>query len=168
MRSLLTAAGVSLAFTLFLTPVFIRLFEKWGWGQVIRTPENVHNPSHGAKRGTPTMGGTIFILGAVVGYLSLWSVYWLFKLVTGKEGMGHGDFKLLAALGAWCGVSAILPIVMISSVVGAIIGSAWLLIQGRDRATQIPFGPYLAIAGWIHFILGIDLLALFLRWLAPH
>ncbi len=111
---------------------------------------------------------TASILGAVVGYLSLWSVYWLFKLVTGKEGMGYGDFKLLAALGAWCGVSAILPIVMISSLVGAVIGSAWLLIQGRDRATQIPFGPYLAIAGWIHFILGIDLLGLFLRWLAPH
>ena len=111
---------------------------------------------------------TASVLGAAVGYLSLWSVYWLFKLVTGKEGMGRGDFKLLAALGAWCGVSAILPIVMISSLVGAVIGSAWLLIQGRDRATQIPFGPYLAIAGWIHFILGIDLLALFLRWLAPH
>ena len=69
MRSLLTAAGISLAFTLFLTPVFIRMFTQWGWGQVIRTPENVHNPSHSAKRGTPTMGGTIFIAGTVVGYL---------------------------------------------------------------------------------------------------
>ena len=68
MRSLLTAAAISLAFTLFLTPVFLRWFRKWGWGQVIRTPENVHNPSHGAKRGTPTMGGTIFILGTMVGY----------------------------------------------------------------------------------------------------
>lgn len=68
MRSLLTSAGISLAFTLFLTPVFLRGFRKWGWGQVIRTPENVHNPSHGAKRGTPTMGGTIFILGTIVGY----------------------------------------------------------------------------------------------------
>jgi leader peptidase (prepilin peptidase) / N-methyltransferase len=111
---------------------------------------------------------TASILGAAVGYLSLWSVYWLFKLVTGKEGMGHGDFKLLAALGAWCGVKAILPIVMISSLVGAVIGTAWLLIKGRDRATPIPFGPYLAIAGWIHFILGVDLLGLFLSWLAPH
>lgn len=69
MRSLLTAAAISLAFTLFLTPVFLRLFRRWGWGQVIRTPENVHNPSHGAKRGTPTMGGTIFIVGTIVGYL---------------------------------------------------------------------------------------------------
>lgn len=69
MRSLLTAAAISLAFTLFLTPVFLRLFRSWGWGQVIRTPENIHNPSHGAKRGTPTMGGTIFIVGTIVGYL---------------------------------------------------------------------------------------------------
>lgn len=69
MRSLLTAAAISLAFSLFLTPVFLRLFRRWGWGQVIRTPEDIRNPSHGAKRGTPTMGGTIFILGAVVGYL---------------------------------------------------------------------------------------------------
>lgn len=69
MRSLLTAAAISLAFTLFLTPVFLRLFRRWGWGQVIRTPEDIHNPSHGAKRGTPTMGGTIFIVGTIVGYL---------------------------------------------------------------------------------------------------
>ncbi|MGL4256443.1 MAG: phospho-N-acetylmuramoyl-pentapeptide-transferase, partial [Microbacterium sp.] len=69
MRSLLTAAAISLAFTLFLTPIFLRLFRKWGWGQVIRTPENIYNPSHGAKRGTPTMGGTIFIVGTIVGYL---------------------------------------------------------------------------------------------------
>ena len=69
MRSLLTAAAISLAFTLFLTPVFLRLFRKWGWGQVIRTPEDVHNPSHDEKRGTPTMGGTIFIVGTLVGYL---------------------------------------------------------------------------------------------------
>ena len=69
MRSLLTAATISLAFTLFLTPLFIRLFEKLGWGQVIRTPENAHNPNHQAKRGTPTMGGVIFIIGSIVGYL---------------------------------------------------------------------------------------------------
>ena len=68
MRSLLTAAAISLAFSLFLTPVFMRLFRRWGWGQVIRTPEDVHNPSHGEKRGTPTMGGTIFIVGTIVGY----------------------------------------------------------------------------------------------------
>ncbi|MFE1645346.1 phospho-N-acetylmuramoyl-pentapeptide-transferase [Microbacterium sp. P01] len=69
MRSLLTAAAISMAFTLFLTPLFLRLFRAWGWGQVIRTPENINNPSHGAKRGTPTMGGTIFIAGTIIGYL---------------------------------------------------------------------------------------------------
>lgn len=98
------------------------------------------------------------ILGAVVGYLSLWSVYWAFKLLTGKEGMGYGDFKLLAAIGAWCGVSAILPVLLISSLVGAVIGSIWLALKGRDRATPIPFGPYLAIAGWIQLFWGADLL----------
>ncbi|WP_255505425.1 prepilin peptidase [Alkalisalibacterium limincola] len=104
------------------------------------------------------------ILGAAVGYLSLWSVYWAFKLLTGKEGMGYGDFKLLAALGAWCGVGAVLPIVLISSVVGAVIGSAWLMIKGRDKATPIPFGPYLAIAGWIVLVLQFDLLGSYARW----
>ncbi len=107
------------------------------------------------------------ILGAAAGYLSLWSVYKLFKLVTGKEGMGYGDFKLLAALGAWCGIKAILSILLISSVVGAIVGSLWLLLKGKDRSTQIPFGPYLAIAGWIVFISGADLLGMYLSWLAP-
>src|SRR4249919_1225574 len=107
------------------------------------------------------------ILGAAVGYLSLWSVYWLFKLITGKEGMGYGDFKLMAALGAWCGIKAILPILLIASLVGAVIGSLWLLAKGRDRGTQIPFGPYLAIAGWIQFISGLDLLGSYLRWASP-
>lgn len=91
------------------------------------------------------------IWGALAGYLSLWSVYWLFKLLTGKEGMGHGDFKLLAALGAWCGASSLLSIVLISTIVGAIIGGLAIAIQGRDRATQFPFGPYLAIAGLVEF-----------------
>ncbi len=91
------------------------------------------------------------VAGAVIGYVSLWSVWWLFKQITGKEGMGHGDFKLLAALGAWVGLKGILPTVLLSSVVGAIVGSIWLAAKGRDRATPIPFGPYLAIAGWIVF-----------------
>ena len=102
------------------------------------------------------------ILGAVVGYLSLWSVYWAFKLLTGKEGMGYGDFKLLAAIGAWCGVSAVLPVVLISSFVGAIVGSIWLAMRGRSRATPIPFGPYLAVAGWIQLFWGGDLLQAYL------
>ena len=104
------------------------------------------------------------VIGAMAGYLALWSVFWLFKLATGKEGMGYGDFKLLAALGAWCGIKAVIPILLISSLVGAILGSAWLLFKGRDHATPIPFGPYLAIAGWIQFISGADLLDIYLRW----
>jgi leader peptidase (prepilin peptidase)/N-methyltransferase len=94
------------------------------------------------------------LLGAIAGYVSLWSVWWLFKQLTGKEGMGHGDFKLLAALGAWCGLAGILPIILMSSLVGAVVGGAWLAIKGRDRATPIPFGPFLAIAGWIVFMWG--------------
>ena len=108
------------------------------------------------------------ILGAAAGYLSLWSVYHAFKLVTGKEGMGYGDFKLLAALGAWCGIKALLTILLISSVVGAVIGSIFLLARGKDRSTQLPFGPYLAIAGWIQFFWGVDLLDMYIRWSIPH
>lgn len=92
------------------------------------------------------------LLGAIAGYLSLWSVYWLFKQLTGKEGMGFGDFKLLAAIGAWTGLKGILPTILLSSLVGAIVGSVWLAMKGRDRATPIPFGPYLAVAGWIVFM----------------
>ncbi len=104
------------------------------------------------------------IIGAVVGYGSLWLVFWAFKLLTGKEGMGYGDFKLLAAIGAWCGVSAILPVLLMSSVVGAILGTLAIVIKGRDRATPIPFGPYLAVAGWIQLVSGVDLLKAYLRW----
>ncbi|MBS0211850.1 MAG: prepilin peptidase [Proteobacteria bacterium] len=101
--------------------------------------------------------------GAAAGYLSLWSVYWLFKLATGKEGMGRGDFKLLAALGAWCGVKGVFPIVLVSALLGAVIGSLWLALRGRDRATPIPFGPYLAVAGWIQLLWGQTLIDTYLR-----
>lgn len=94
------------------------------------------------------------VLGAVMGYLALWSVFWLFKLVTGKEGMGFGDFKLLAALGAWMGWQALPVIIILSSAVGAIIGIGGILIFGKDKNKPIPFGPYLAIAGWIAFFWG--------------
>jgi leader peptidase (prepilin peptidase) / N-methyltransferase len=90
-------------------------------------------------------------------------VFWLFKLATGKEGMGRGDFKLLAALGAWCGIKGVFPIVLISALLGAVIGSAWLLLRGRDRATPIPFGPYLAVAGWIQLLWGPQLIAAYLH-----
>ena len=97
------------------------------------------------------------IIGAACGYLSLWSVFWLFKLITGKEGMGYGDFKLLAVFGALLGWQSLLTIILLSSVVGAVIGVALLSIQGKDKATPIPFGPYLAIAGWITMLWGTQL-----------
>lgn len=97
------------------------------------------------------------IIGAACGYLSLWSVFWLFKLITGKEGMGYGDFKLLAVFGALLGWQSLLIIILLSSVVGAVIGIALLSIQGKDKATPIPFGPYLAIAGWITMLWGTQL-----------
>ena len=101
-----------------------------------------------------TITPTDAIIGAACGYLSLWSVFWLFKLLTGKEGMGYGDFKLLAVFGALLGWQSLLTIILLSSVVGAIIGIALLSIQGKDKATPIPFGPYLAIAGWITMLWG--------------
>ena len=94
------------------------------------------------------------VTGAIAGYLSLWSLYWVFKLVTGKEGMGYGDFKLLAALGAWLGWQMLPLIILISSAVGAVIGIAAILLGGQDRDLQIPFGPFLAGAGWIALLWG--------------
>jgi leader peptidase (prepilin peptidase)/N-methyltransferase len=104
------------------------------------------------------------LLGASIGYMSLWLVTRLFKLITGKDGMGAGDFKLLAVLGAWCGVSAILPIIFLSSLVGAVIGIIWLKTAGMHKDTQIPFGQYLAIAGWIQFISPVNFLTLYMNW----
>ena len=104
------------------------------------------------------------LLGAMAGYLSLWSVWWVFKQLTGKEGMGHGDFKLLAAIGAWVGLKGVLPTILLSSLVGAIIGSIWLTARGRDKATPIPFGPYLAVAGWIVFFWGEQLVGAYMRY----
>lgn len=95
--------------------------------------------------------------GAVVGYLSLWSVYWLFKLVTGKEGMGFGDFKLLAALGAWLGWQLLPITILLSSVVGAAVGIAMILLIKHDRRVPIPFGPYLAGGGVVALFFGADL-----------
>ena len=94
------------------------------------------------------------VIGAAAGYLILWSIYWLFKLATGKEGMGYGDFKLLAALGAWMGWKALLPIVLVSSFVGAIVGIALIVLARRGREIPIPFGPYLAAAGMIVILVG--------------
>jgi leader peptidase (prepilin peptidase)/N-methyltransferase len=103
------------------------------------------------------------IIGAVAGYLSLWSVYWLFKILTGKEGMGYGDFKLLAAFGAWMGWQLLLPIVLLSAATGAIIGIVLIIFRGRDRQLPIPFGPYLAAAGWIAMMWGPQITHDYLR-----
>ena len=94
------------------------------------------------------------VIGTIAGYLSLWSVYQLFKLVTGKEGMGYGDFKLLAVLGAWLGWQALPLILLLSALVGAIVGITLILFLGRDRNIPIPFGPYLASAGFISLLWG--------------
>ena len=108
------------------------------------------------------------IVGAAIGYLSLWSVYWLFKLATGKEGMGYGDFKLLAALGAWMGVTSLLPIVLLSSLIGALVGGSVLALRGQDRSTPIPFGPFIAAAGWLWFVLGDRLAVWYATFFAAH
>lgn len=100
------------------------------------------------------------VVGAVAGYLALWSIYWVFKLVRGKEGMGYGDFKLLAALGAWLGWQMLVPIVLLSSVVGAAIGLTLIVLKGRDHDVPMAFGPYLAIAGGVALFFGPELLAL--------
>ncbi len=102
------------------------------------------------------------VIGAVAGYLSLWSVYHLFKILTGKEGMGFGDFKLLAALGAWFGWKMILPIVLAASFAGALIGIGMIVFSGRDRAKPMPFGPWLALGGLVALFWGETLLQLWL------
>jgi leader peptidase (prepilin peptidase)/N-methyltransferase len=98
------------------------------------------------------------VIGAIGGYLSLWSIFIVYKLITGKEGMGHGDFKLLAMLGAWTGWKMLFVIVLTSSLVGTVIGITMILLKKTDRETQIPFGPYLAGAGWLTLLWGPQLL----------
>jgi len=98
------------------------------------------------------------VTGAMAGYMSLWSVFILFKLVTGKEGMGHGDFKLLAMLGAWLGWKPLFVVILTSSVVGAVVGISMIMLRITERGTQIPFGPYLAAAGWMTLLWGSQLM----------
>ena len=102
------------------------------------------------------------IIGAIAGYLSLWLVYWTFKILTGKEGMGYGDFKLFALFGAWFGWQSLPLIILLSSLVGAIVGLGMILLRGRDRQLPIPFGPYLAAAGWIAMLWGNEITAAYL------
>ncbi len=103
------------------------------------------------------------VVGAISGYLALWLVYWIFKLVTGKEGMGHGDFKLLAALGAWLGWQILPLTILLSSLVGALVGIGLIALAKRGRQIPIPFGPYLAIAGLIALFYGKELTQTYLR-----
>ena len=102
------------------------------------------------------------VIGAIAGYLALWVVYWLFKLIRGKEGIGYGDFKLLAALGAWLGWQMLPLVVLLSSIVGAAIGICLVVFRGRDRQVPLAFGPYLAIAGGIALFFGRALIAIYL------
>ena len=99
----------------------------------------------------------VAIAGALAGYLSLWSVYHLFRILTSKEGMGYGDFKLLAALGAWLGWKMLPLIILMSSVVGAVTGILMVAFKQHERGVPIPFGPYLAAAGWIAMLWGTDI-----------
>ena len=103
------------------------------------------------------------VIGAVAGYLSLWTVYQLFKLVTGKEGMGYGDFKLLAAIGAWLGWQKLPLVIILSAAVGSVVGVTLIVAGGRSRHVPIPFGPYLAAAGWIALLWGAPLIRLYGR-----
>ena len=108
------------------------------------------------------------VIGASVGYLALWAVYWVFKLATGKEGMGYGDFKLLAAAGAWMGATALLPVIIMSALSGAVIGLVMLRARGQDRSVPIPFGPFLAAGMWIWLVAGKEIFAMYLRLSGLH
>jgi len=121
-------------------------------------PDNMTLPLLWAGLVASALGWTIplgdALWGAVAGYLSLWSVYWLFKLTTGKEGMGYGDFKLLAALGAWLGVKMVLPILLAASIIGAIVGIGMKMISALREGRYVPFGPFLAGAGLVVLFAG--------------
>ena len=146
---LVAGAGIDLRKQLLPDEITLPLL----WLGLIASVDNLFVPAKAA------------VAGAVLGYVSLWLVYKAHKFVTNKDGMGYGDFKLLAALGAWAGYKALLPIVLVASFAGAIIGSIWLFAKGRDHNIPIPFGPYLAAAGWIVFLWGGDLMALYQRLL---
>jgi leader peptidase (prepilin peptidase) / N-methyltransferase len=107
------------------------------------------------------------VIGAIAGYLSLWTVYHAFKLLTGKEGMGYGDFKLLAALGAWLGWQMLLPIVLGAAAVGAIVGLAMIALRKHSQGVPMAFGPYLAAAGWIMLFVGPEMVGGYLSLYGP-
>jgi len=118
----------------------------------------------GPAAGAPLpVSPTDAIIGAAAGYVSLWLVFHAFRLVTGKEGMGYGDFKLFAALGAWLGWKLLPLVILLSAGTGAVLGIAMIVLRGRDRAAPMPFGPYLAIAGWLGMMYGDTLVSGYLR-----
>ena len=154
----LTWALVALSFIDFdhqLLPDAITLPLLWGGLALsLWVPSGVLNNAAGVAVFADSQDA---IRGALAGYLSLWSVYMLFKLVTGKEGMGRGDFKLLALFGAWLGWQALPLIILLSSFLGAVVGVALMVALGRDKSVPIPFGPYLALAGWLSLLWGKQL-----------
>ena len=131
-------------------------------------PDNLTLPLLWGGLSASALGWTIplsaSVWGAIAGYLSLWSVYWLFKLATGKEGMGYGDFKLLAALGAWLGVSMVLPVILASSIIGAVVGIAMKLNASLREGRYVPFGPFLAGAGLAVLFIGSARVMSWLGW----
>jgi leader peptidase (prepilin peptidase)/N-methyltransferase len=150
---------MAIVMTLFLVPITMIDFDRYLIPDAIVYPLlwiglalSLWHPQAGAE--VLFIAPTDAIIGALAGYLSLWTFYWLFKLATGKEGMGHGDFKLLAALGAWLGYQYLFTIVIMSAVVGAVIGIALIVFRGRDHQVPMPFGPFLAGAGWLTMLWG--------------
>jgi leader peptidase (prepilin peptidase)/N-methyltransferase len=150
---------MAIVLTLFLVPITMIDFDR------CLIPDSVVLPllwiGLGISLWHPVPGADVLfiapadaIIGAIAGYLALWSFYWLFKLANGKEGMGYGDFKLLAALGAWLGYQYLFTIIIMSAVVGAALGIALIVFRGRDRQVPMPFGPFLAGAGWITLLWG--------------
>ena len=156
---------MGIVLTLFLVPITMIDFDHFLIPDSIVYPllwiglgMSLYHPMTGAE--TLFIPPSDAIIGAIAGYLSLWSIYWLFKLVTGKEGMGHGDFKLLAALGAWLGYQYLFAIIIMSAVVGAALGIALIIFKGRDHQIPMPFGPFLAAAGWAVMLYGDELKAI--------
>ena len=157
----LTVPGVAAVFLCFalITLAFIDLDTQL-------LPDDITLPLVWAGLLVNLIGGFVplrdAVIGAMAGYLLLWSIYWVFRLLTGKEGMGYGDFKLLAALGAWFGWQSIPAIMLMSSVVGAVVGISLMVFRSHGRETPIPFGPYLAGAGLLVLFFGERLIALYL------
>lgn len=116
--------------------------------------------------GLPNVSLFDAVVGSAAGYMTLWSLFWAFLLTTGKEGLGFGDFKLLAALGGWLGWQAILPVILLSSLAGAAIGLVLIVFGGRERSAHLPFGPFLAAAGFVMLIWGPQILALYAKLFA--